>query len=85
MTLIQKTILEHKNYMKRKDKYAAIGRHFNMPGHKHSDLKYQVIAILTRPSLPICPKRLQLEERLIERLCAMEPHGLNDKKFKGVI
>lgn len=75
----RKRMLEHKNYVRRKDMSTATGRHFNMPGHKSSDLNYQVIATLTGPSLPKCPKRLKLEERLIERLRTMEPHGLNDK------
>ena len=80
----RKRILEHRNYVKRKDMSAATGRHFNIPGHKLSDLKHQVIAILHGPSIPKCPKRLQLEERLIERLRTMEPHGLNDKNSQRV-
>ena len=72
------------NYVKRKNMSTATGRHFNVPGHTQSDLKHEVIAILNGPSLPNRPKRLQLEERLIERLRTMEPHGLNDKNSQRV-
>ena len=72
-------IQEHKGYIRRKRMETATGKHFNLPGHTKFDMNHHVISILRGACLRNNPKLLEMEDRLIERLRTMEPHGLNDK------
>ena len=66
---------QHINYVNRFTE--ATGKHFNLPGHSHKDLRVQVIE-------KVCPNtesiRLQREDLWIRRLNALEPNGLNKKE-----
>ena len=72
-------ISEHLGYIRRKKVDQATGKHFNLPGHTIHDMNHRVIAHLKGEYIRNNPKLIELEERLIERLRTMEPHGLNDR------
>ena len=77
-------ITEHFGYIRRKKMDTATGKHFNLPGHTKFDMDHRVISVLRGACTRNNPKLLELEERLIERLRTMEPHGLNDKNSQRV-
>ena len=77
-------ITEHFGYIRRKQMDTATGKHFNLPGHTKFDMDHRVISVLRGACTRNNPKLLELEERLIERLRTMEPHGLNDKNSQRV-
>ena len=66
-------------YIRRKKVNQATGKHFSLLGHTIHDMNHRVIAHLTSEPVRNNPQHIELEERLIERLRTMEPHGLNDR------
>jgi len=76
---------EHQRYIRNKDTSQTTGCHFNLPGHKSSDFKCQVIYLLPGTPKRNCEKRTDKEEQLMDQLKTRHPKGMNEKARKKTV